>query len=88
MRHVLVDKATSVFTANTSRERRILVVHSSLDTISSSALMCVQELMVTLWQALHVLLLLHTGNHCRDFLLRVLLKLLENVPVPERAKMW
>jgi hypothetical protein len=81
MMHIAVEMASSVFTTNTSRQWRILIVQSILDTSSSSALICgkgcVNDCLVGPHVSPHQL----TGNHCREFLLHDLSKLLEDVPV-------
>jgi hypothetical protein len=79
---------SSVFTANTSGQRRILMVYSILDTSRRSSINVSAGIVGDCSIGLHVLSHRLRGNHCRDFLLYALPYLLEDVPLAVRAPMW
>jgi hypothetical protein len=81
--HISVQAALSVLITNTSGQEE-----SILDTSNSSALMCWQRLLVTVWLARMLCHIGLTRNHYQDFFVHDLPKLLEDVPPAVRARMW
>jgi hypothetical protein len=86
MRHVSVQTASSLFTTNTSGQRRIRVIYSRHQ----------QQFSIYVWAGIvgDCLIGPHdfphrlTGNHYQDFLLYDLPELLEAVSLSARARMW
>jgi hypothetical protein len=86
MRYISLETASSVFTTNTSGHKRILMVESILDSCSSSALMCGQGFLVNGRPAYFA-----TSAYRQPLPrlpLRDLQKLLEDVPLAVRSRMW